>query len=73
MEIKSSALQSPYIIDGVRQSVTPAQILGGVSVYPAEVEKDGNLPPMVDETPDVDLSAVAFDPRKVEKYLSSVL
>ncbi len=73
MEIKSSALQSPYIIDGVRQSVTPAQILGGVSVYPAEVENDGNLPPMVDETPDVDLSAVAFDPRKVEKYLSAVL
>ncbi|MBR5703887.1 MAG: hypothetical protein IKX45_06530 [Bacteroidales bacterium] len=73
MEIKSSALQSPYIIDGVRQSVTPAQILGGVSVYPAEACKDENLPPMVDETPDVDLSPVTLDPRKVEKYLSSVL
>lgn len=72
MEIKSSALHSPYIIDGVRQSVTPAQILGGVCVYSAKDAKEENLPPMIDETPDVDLSPVTLDPRKVEKYLSAV-
>ena len=73
MEIKSSALHSPYVIDGVRQSVTPAQILGGVSVYPAEAAPAEPLPPMVDETPDVDLSPATLDPRKLEKYLSAVL
>jgi len=73
MEIKSPVLHAPYVIDGVRQSVTPAQILGGVSAYPAEEEKYGNLPPMVDETPDVDPAPTKLDPRKVEKYLSAVL
>ena len=73
MEIKSSALHSPYVIDGVRQSVTPAQILGGVSVYPAEAAPAEPLPPMVDEIPDVDLSPATLDPRKLEKYLSAVL
>ena len=73
MEIKSSVLYSPYVIDGVRQSVTPAQILGGVSVYPIEPATGEELPPMVDETPDVDLSPATLDPRKVEKYLSAIL
>lgn len=72
MEIKSSALHSPYIIDGVRQSVTPVQILAGVSAYPIESSSDAELPPMVDETPDVDPAPVALDPRKVEKYLASM-
>lgn len=73
MEIKSSALHSPYVIDGVRQSVTPAQILGGVSVYPAEAAPAEPLPPMVDETPDADPSSATLDPRKLEKYLTAVL
>ena len=73
MEISSSALHSPYVIDGVRQSVTPAQILGGVSIFPGDVPAGDQLPPMVDETPDVDPSPVTLDPRKVEKYLSSVI
>ena len=73
MEIKSSALHSPYVIDGVRQSVTPAQILGGVSVYPAEAAPAEPLPPIVDETPDADPSSATLDPRKLEKYLTAVL
>ena len=73
MEIKSSALQSPYVIDGVRQSVTPAQILSGVSLFPTDTQAGNALPPMVDETPDVDPSPTVLDPRKVEKYLSAVM
>ena len=73
MEIKSSVLHSPYIIDGVRQSVTPAQILGDVSIYPPEESPAVELSPLVDETKDVDPSPVALDARKVEKYLSAIL
>ena len=73
MEIKSSVLHSPYIIDGVRQSVTPAQILGDVSIYPAEKSPAVEPSPLVDETKDVDPSPVALDPKKVEKYLSAIL
>ncbi|MCR5520082.1 MAG: hypothetical protein K6F21_07090 [Bacteroidales bacterium] len=72
MENKSAMLHSPYIIDGVRQSVTPAQILGDVSIYPVESWSGDNLPPLVDEIPDVDPSPVKLDSRKVEKYLSAV-
>ena len=73
MENKSALLHSPFIIDGVRQSVTPAQILGDVSIYPVENGPADNLPPLVDETPDVGPSPVKLDSRKVEKYLSSIL
>ena len=73
MENKSAVLHSPYIIDGVRQSVTPAQILRDVSIYPVESCPGDNLPPLVDETPDVGPSPVKLDSRKVEKYLSAVL
>ena len=72
MEINSSALHSPYIIDGVRQSVTPAQILAGVSIYPVDAQIGVEIPPIVDETPDVDPGPVALDPRKVDKYLAAV-
>lgn len=73
MEIKSSVLHSPYVIDGVRQSVTPAQILGDVSIYPPEESPSVELSPLVDETKDVDPSPVALDAKKVEKYLSATL
>jgi hypothetical protein len=73
MEIKSSVLHSPYVIDGVRQSVTPAQILGDVCIYPPEESPAVELSPLVDETKDVDPSPVALDARKVEKYLSAIL
>ena len=73
MEINSPVLFSPFVIDGIRENVTPAQILGGVSAYPAESTSAEELPPMVDETPDVDPSPATLDPRKLEKYLSAVL
>ena len=73
MEINSPVLFSPFVIDGIRENVTPAQILGGVSAYPAESTSTEDLPPMVDETPDVDPAPARLDSRKVEKYLTSVL
>ena len=73
MEINSPVLFSPFVIDGIRENVTPAQILGGVSAYPAESTSAEELPPMVDETPDVDPAPARLDSRKVEKYLTAVL
>ncbi len=73
MEENISALHSAYVIDGVRESVTPARILGGISRYPADdsVPED-SFPPVVDETVEVDPTPVLADPRKVEKYLAAV-
>ena len=73
MEINSPVLFSPFVIDGIRENVTPAQILGGVSAYPAESTSTEEFPPMVDETPDVDPAPARLDSRKVEKYLTAVL
>ena len=73
MEINSPVLFSPFVIDGMRENVTPAQILGGVSAYPAAAASGEEYPPMVDETPDVDPAPVRLDPRKIEKYLSAIL
>lgn len=73
MEINSPVLFSPFVIDGTRESVTPAQILSGVSAYPLESTSAEELPPMVDETPDVDPAPASMDSRKVEKYLAAVL
>lgn len=73
MEINSPVLFSPFVIDGIRENVTPAQILSGVSAYPVTGAPGEELPPMVDETPDVDPGPASLDSRKVEKYLSGVL
>lgn len=68
------ALHSAYIIDGVREGLTPAQILRSVSMYPAEEMPAADaFAPIVDETPDVDPTPVTLESRKVEKYLSAVL
>ena len=73
MEINSPALYSPFVIDGIRENITPAQILSGVCSYPPETVSGEEFPPMVDETPDVDPSPAKLDPRKTEKYLAAVL
>ena len=70
-------LDAPFVIDGERQSVTPAQILRGVSAFEPEAWPGAplpeSIPPVVDETLETDPAPIAPDPRKVEKYLAGVL
>jgi phosphoribosylformylglycinamidine (FGAM) synthase-like enzyme len=74
MEENISALYSAYIIDGVRESLTPARILQSVSAFRADnLPEADSFAPIVDETPDVTPSTDVPDSRKVEKYLSAVL
>ena len=67
-------IHSSYIIDGERQQLTPDQILQSVSSFPVrDAVEGGRHEPIVDETPDVDPSAMVLDSRKVENYLNGVL
>ncbi len=71
-----SALHSRYIIDGVQQELTPAQILDSVKgPFGAGPELSGNLIAgrFVDESPGPALSTVETDPSLVDKYLSAVM
>ena len=58
----NSALFSKYVIDGVREELTPARILGD------ETASDG-LEKIVDETIDSVPGLLEVDPSKVEEYL----
>ena len=53
MKEKTSALFSEYIIDGVRQSLTPAQMLAPCAAEGALPVPDGPYAPFADETVDV--------------------
>ena len=75
MQKSLSALFSRYIIDGVQQELTPAQILESVrSPYaPAPQAPEGMPGRIVDESADPGISAVQTDPAKVDRYLGKVL
>ena len=75
MQKSLSALFSRYIIDGVQQELTPAQILESVrSPYaPAPQAPEGMPGRIVDESADPGISAVQTDPAKMDKYLAKVL
>lgn len=73
-EEKTSALHSRYIIDGVKQELTPAQLLDSVSVTPSGTGMDASaLPVIVDETAEAGLAPFSFDRRKVGEYLRMVM
>lgn len=69
-----SSLHSAYVLDGVRQAVTPFRILQGISMYPAgESDEAAVWDTVVDETADAEPASVQTDSRKVARYLSDVL
>ena len=71
MKEKISPLHSPYIIDGVRQELSPARILESVCDFPFDEGEGNAYAPVVDETADTDPAAPELDPRKVEKYFAA--
>ena len=74
MKEKVSPLFSRYVIDGVQQELTPAQILASVSLPGAEVRKPEDISGViVDETPEPAGLDVEWDEGMVDKYLTSVL
>lgn len=62
-----SALHSPYIIDGVQQTLTPAQIIGDCCL-----EETGGLEPVVDESCEPGLDAFRLESLDPETYLEKV-
>lgn len=68
---KRSALYSKYIIDGVKQELSPAQLLDSVSeIRDAASSSADSSQVIVDETAEVGLNPIVFDPQKVDEYLS---
>jgi hypothetical protein len=71
MDEKTSALYSEYVIDGVPQELTPAQILEACLAEGAERPDapEGAFEPIVDETVDPAPKPCDTDPAKVGEYL----
>ena len=71
MDEKTSALYSEYVIDGVPQELTPAQILEACLAEGAERPNapEGAFEPIVDETVDPAPKPCDTDPAKVGEYL----
>ena len=74
MAEKTSALHATYVIDGVQEEYTPAQLLDAVT------EPEGRHPyaglsdaRAVDETLDPPFPGPDFDPERVQDYLGCVL
>lgn len=67
----ASALDSRYIINGVPQELTPAQMLDAVCPDPVNAEPARDS--IVDESFDPDISPIDLQQDKVEEYLSRVL
>ena len=73
MTKKGSIANAVYVIDGVAQEFTPAQLLAAVSEpAPDTIAADGSWK-LVDESVDPKVSSMTFDPDKVDSYLESVL
>lgn len=70
MKEKASALHANYIIDGVRQQLTPAELLDGCLAEGGGAPEEGNGGTLVDETLDPSPSAARFDERRIMEYLS---
>ena len=73
MKEKTSALFSEFIIDGVRQSLTPAQMLAPCASEGALPVPDGPYAPLVDETLDISPSAFTYDEKDIDDYLARTL
>ena len=72
MTEKASIIHSQFVIDGIPQELTPAQILDAVSI-PARCGNEQDSEPVVDETVDPVTGSYVFEPEKVEEYLSLVV
>ncbi|MCQ2183134.1 MAG: hypothetical protein MJY89_07005 [Bacteroidales bacterium] len=71
MSKSSTELHSLYIIDGVSREFTPAQLLDAVTDTGHALPED--CPDtIVDETLDPIVTAYAFDPGKIDEYLSGI-
>ena len=68
--MKDPALNSLYVIGGVPQEYTPAQILDAVCENPSSAE--GGEETVVDEVVDPILKPLDFDSKKIDEYLSLV-
>ena len=72
MKEKLSALRSKYIIDGIQQELTPAEIL--TSIGARLPEDDSGIPGRIaDESSWPGPSVAGTDPSRVDRYLSKVL
>jgi len=71
MDSNASALHSEYIIDGVRQELTPAEIMDACMSHPSPAPKWG-YPSVVDETLDPSVKACDTDPGKLFDYLQDI-
>ena len=74
MNEKTSALYSEYIIDGVRQELTPARILEACLAADSERPEapEGEFPPIIDETVDPAPKPCATDPALVGEYFKRI-
>ena len=69
-----TALDSEYIIDGIKMELTPRQILDeatGAGVRDADVDA-ARLEPIVDESVDPSPDSVEFDSGRIQEYLRHV-
>jgi len=73
MKEKISALHSKYIIDGVQQDLTPAQVLDSVSLSASPSPVPDLIGKIVDETLEPSLGGVELDTSRIDKYLSMVI
>lgn len=74
MPEKAFALKSSYVIDGIRQELTPAQILDALTVNAASAGSDsGPEGTIVDETLDPEVRSSEPASGDMSDYLSAVL
>lgn len=66
MKEKTSALYSPYVIDGTAMELTPAQILG------LDVPEE-KFDSVIDETLDPGVASFTYDEDRIGEYLQAVL
>lgn len=75
MTKKTSALHSTYVIDGIPQDLTPADILKPVTEHTdRSVPGSGNgAGQIIDETLDPVMGPLVFDRGKIDEYLENVM
>lgn len=69
--MKTSALYSKYIIDGIQRELTPADMLDSVlEPHDAELEAAGHFDPIADESLDPGATPLLLDPERIDEYLT---